>query len=496
MKTKTTLILCFYLISQLTFTQPPKTSSGQLTLKGKVTNAKEKSWDFAQSGFIASKTQTIVLNSDGSFNKSFKIDGIQDLYLYINNDAITIYVQPNDIIELEWDDKDFNKTFKIGSPSTSRAEELQINLLQYNSFRKPNMDLQRRLGQNRTTADSIKFQWINDLYNQELKAILGETPLLTANTEGFVNQIYYNYAKLLLRNKLLPKYSLVVDEVLINPNNNQIVKQIIPSTTHYKLLNDQTFNECPRYRDFLFDYVRFGITLFSSYKTNNLFTQKTDIAPFQPGLKDYYIGMANISLYPIRDWFITKSIINSFSVYSYEESETSLLDFLPKCKTQVYKDTLVSFYAMVKKFKSGNPAPPFTLKDEQGKSVSLKDFSGKLVYLDFWGVGCGPCRYEIANYVPKLHEKYIGKDIVFISICVDVDEKTWKKTLTEIKLDGINLFADGWTNNPVCKDYNINGIPHYLLLDREGKIINANMARPSDIMNGRNSDIDKLLQLK
>ena len=39
----------------------------------------------------------------------------------------------------------------------------------------------------------------------------------------------------------------------------------------------------------------------------------------------------------------------------------------------------------------------------------------------------------------KLHEKYAGKDIVFINICVDVDEKTWKKTLTEIKLDGVNL---------------------------------------------------------
>jgi thiol-disulfide isomerase/thioredoxin len=496
MKTKTTLILCFYLISQLTSAQLPKASSGQITLKGKVTNAKEKSWDFSQSGFIANKTRTIVLNSDGSFNKSFKIDGFQDLYLYLNNDAITIYVQPDDTIELEWDDKDFNRTFKIGSPSASRAKDLQINLLQYTSFRKPYLDLQRRLGQNRTAADSLKLQWINNVYNQELKAILGDPSHLTVSTERFVNQVYFNYAKLLLMNKLLPKYSLVVEEAVLNPDNNKLVKQIIPGTAHYKLLDDKTFNECTRYRDFLFDYIRFGNSLFSSYKTNNLYTQKTEIAPFQPGLKDYYNGMANISLYPIRDWFITKAIINSFSVYSYEESETALLDFLPKCKTIVYKDTLVSFYAMVKKFKSGNPAPPFTLKDEQGKPVSLKDFSGKLVYIDFWGVGCGPCRYEIANYVPKLHEKYVGKDIVFINICVDVDEKTWKKTLTEIKLEGVNLIAEGWTNNPVCKDYNINGIPHYLLLDREGKIINANMARPSQIMTGQNSDIDKLLQLK
>jgi len=218
------------------------------------------------------------------------------------------------------------------------------------------------------------------------------------------------------------------------------------------------------------------------------------MAPFSPGLRDYYCGLAFLNIYPIRDWYITKAIINSFESYSFEESETALNDFLPKCKSQLYKDTLLSFYSNFKKFKAGNPAPPFTLKDQNGNLVSLKDFKGKLVYIDFWGVGCGPCRYQIANFVPKLFEKYKGKDIVFINICIDSDTKTWKSALSKFHLDGINLIAEGGRDNLVCKDYNVNAVPHYFLIDSEGDFVNSNMGMPEEIMNGSSAEIDNLLK--
>jgi hypothetical protein len=79
-----------------------------------------------------------------------------------------------------------------------------------------------------------------------------------------------------------------------------------------------------------------------------------------------------------------------------------------------------------------------------------------------------------------LHSRYKDKPIVFVNICVDSDEKAWKKSLGELNLDGVNLIAEGWTGNPVCKAYHIEGIPHYCLIDKDGRIINDAGPTPSD----------------
>jgi peroxiredoxin len=472
--------------------QKPQILPGSFLIQGKVTNSLADKWDFAMTGFLSNTSHQVEIQKDGTFRKLFKTDGMQNLYLYLNNDAITIYIQPGDTIRLEWDENNFGKTFAVSSPSVWRNNELQLNLQQYNSFRQAEMNLRMMLSQNRNIPDSAKFRLIIDQYNQQLQSILSKP--LYKNYNKYIYEVYFNYMSLLLSNKLIPLKQLTPDTVFVNPQNSKQIKQIIPKPADYKVLSDKWFYECPSYRDFIYNYIRFGVEPFSSNMTT--YSLKTDFAPFEPGLNDYYKGLSSIRLIPIRDWFITRVIMQSFEYYTFNESEAILKDFLPKCRTRVYSDTLTSYYELVKKFKSGNPAPQFSLRNQNGKLISLKDFKGKVVFIDFWGVSCGPCRYEISNHVPKLHAKYSDKDVVFINICVDSNEETWKKTLAETKLDGINLIAEGWTNNQVCKDYNINGIPHYVLLDRQGRFVNANMARPSQIVSGQNKEIDQLLTIK
>lgn len=201
--------------------------------------------------------------------------------------------------------------------------------------------------------------------------------------------------------------------------------------------------------------------------------------------------MAAFQLTELRDWFITKSIMFDFAHYSFNDAVGIYNDFIGKVETPFYADTLKTYYTNVQRLKPGVPAPGFSLKDENGKLVSLSSFKGKTVYIDFWGVGCGPCIYAIKNHVPALHEKYKDKNIVFINICVDSDEATWKRSLADLNLHGINLIAEGWTKNPTCKAYNINAIPHYYLIDSDGKIVNNNAQGPGS---GIDREIDKLLK--
>jgi len=116
-----------------------------------------------------------------------------------------------------------------------------------------------------------------------------------------------------------------------------------------------------------------------------------------------------------------------------------------------------------------------------GGTTSLSDLKGKYVYIDVWATWCGPCVREIPA-LKALEQKFHDKNIEFVSISIDVEKNynKWKNMITARDLRGVQLLADkGWQSSFV-KDYGIKGIPRFILLDPEGKIINANAPRPSN----------------
>ena len=127
----------------------------------------------------------------------------------------------------------------------------------------------------------------------------------------------------------------------------------------------------------------------------------------------------------------------------------------------------------------GAKAADFTYPDRNGKLVSLSDFKGKVVVVDVWATWCGPCRKEIP-YLIKLEEEMRGKDVVFIGVSVDEkkDHQAWLDVLDKEGLEGIQLFARGWSQ--IVKDYKIKGIPRFMVFDRQGKVVTIDSPRPSD----------------
>lgn len=133
----------------------------------------------------------------------------------------------------------------------------------------------------------------------------------------------------------------------------------------------------------------------------------------------------------------------------------------------------------------GQPAPAFKYLDINGKEVSLSDLAGKYVYIDVWATWCGPCRGEIPH-LQKLEHKYADKNIHFVSISCDQDKGAWEKMVKEDKLGGIQLHNGG--DHEFMNTFMITGIPRFILLDKEGKILNANMTRPSNIRTSETFD--------
>ena len=124
----------------------------------------------------------------------------------------------------------------------------------------------------------------------------------------------------------------------------------------------------------------------------------------------------------------------------------------------------------------GDMSIDFSYPNIAGEMISLSSFRGRLVYIDVWATWCGPCIAELPS-LERLQKDYENMDIVFLSVSVDTDKEAWEKMLTEDQLDGVQLWADGWSQ--ITKSYAIFGIPRFMLVDRTGELIAVDAPRPS-----------------
>ena len=125
----------------------------------------------------------------------------------------------------------------------------------------------------------------------------------------------------------------------------------------------------------------------------------------------------------------------------------------------------------------GRMSPGFKAEDVDGKMWTLADFRGRYVYIDMWATWCAPCRQEIP-YLKKLEAEFKDAEIVFLGLSTDSDKSKWEKMVSSGELTGTQLYLG--TKSSFQEAYRIDGIPRFILLDKEGKIISNDMSRPSD----------------
>lgn len=118
----------------------------------------------------------------------------------------------------------------------------------------------------------------------------------------------------------------------------------------------------------------------------------------------------------------------------------------------------------------GEIAPDFTLATPQGDSISLSDYRGKYVLIDFWASWCRDCRKENPAVV-DLNRKYSGNKFAIIGVSMDKDKAAWLKA---IEKDGLTWTQvsdlKGWQSVP-APAYEIKWIPTNFLIDPDGKVI-------------------------
>ena len=124
-----------------------------------------------------------------------------------------------------------------------------------------------------------------------------------------------------------------------------------------------------------------------------------------------------------------------------------------------------------KKSMVGSIAPNITGVDISSKPFSLIEYiNKKYILIDFWASWCGPCREELP-FLKSLHEKYKTQGFEIISITTDEDSEKWKKAISNEAIDEWKHFSIFQNNSSAKEDYFVNGIPHKVLIDKNGIII-------------------------
>jgi thiol-disulfide isomerase/thioredoxin len=105
-------------------------------------------------------------------------------------------------------------------------------------------------------------------------------------------------------------------------------------------------------------------------------------------------------------------------------------------------------------------------------------YKGYVLYIDIWGTWCGPC-YESFKHAPKIKKSVENQKVVFIYLCSNCNKNKWVKDIKDFNLDGENIFLTSDQYMSLTKEFNIIGVPRYIIIDKNGKVVNANAPRPT-----------------
>ena len=392
--------------------------------------------------------------SDGK--ATAKLDGMDALYakVYYGEKWKNLYLQKGDELTVSFDANDFDNTFAVKGGNEKAIDylnKIQLMGLPDQSYAMPWDEFKKAIADKMTTMKRLlkvrKFA-ANDKF-QKME-------------EG---RITYFYANAYL---MYP-----VGHVYLTKDTTMTLGKDYYDTLRQYVKEDSDYADIDAYRNFLI-------------KTSHVFDEAgKNIRQFYPKV---VAEMSYIGEHFDNDK-VRESLIHHLAFTYVEGNGTdNITDLKNLYYTYVTSPYLNEIFkqacAKWDKAAVGRPSPDLKGVDTNGKQLSLRDFRGKYVYIDMWATWCGPCQKELP-FLKKLAEKYEGRNITFLGLSIDADKAKWEARVKSGALCGTQLHIG--KGSKFQADYRISGIPRFILLDPNGRIVNPDMTRPSS------DDTEKIL---
>ena len=140
----------------------------------------------------------------------------------------------------------------------------------------------------------------------------------------------------------------------------------------------------------------------------------------------------------------------------------------------------------------GKPVPDFSATDLDGKPISLQDYRGKVVLLDFWAVWHSFCIGDILN-VKEIYDTYKDHGFDVIGVSLDTDETKLHNFLEENQIPWRQVYSGQERQSPLTRQYDIRSIPVRWLIGRDGKLIAYEANHKLMSRKGREPDLERLV---
>ncbi|MDB4582211.1 TlpA family protein disulfide reductase [Draconibacterium sp.] len=432
--------------------------SNTVMVSGKITNPADESTGIRINYF--DRNDTITVNPNGTFYAELALEEEHLAWFDHGRYSIPLYLVPGAKIKLEFDAKESEGWIYSNAKITGKKSAASAFL--YSLDLRLNKPLREELAEMKVDSFVTTIKNLDQSTSSEIeKFIANDSP-----SDKFIERI-----TLKQKVKLAHKY---FDFTRYHPNDDPIAAYLQGYLDEIPLNDEENCKEISEYSYFLYQYhdniIDKKMEGSGLYKETAVYINKLAdeiIALDVPQEIKDDIGEWNFSVFYKRPDSLRQ-------VYRARYGDV--------VKNQEYVDRFEKTADARDKLKPGNTAPTFKYPDINGEMISLESFKGKVVYIDVWATWCGPCKYQFP-YQKKLEAELHGQDIVFVSISVDEDKDigAWEKMVKEEELGGYQLFAKGtWENKKIIKDYVIKGIPYFIIIDKEGKLVEVFASRPSD----------------
>jgi|GEM_PF-859707 len=123
---------------------------------------------------------------------------------------------------------------------------------------------------------------------------------------------------------------------------------------------------------------------------------------------------------------------------------------------------------------------PVPINPNLSISEIFSKYNGKLLYIDLWASWCGPCRGEMPN-AKELKEKLAGRDVVFLYLAYQDKQEAWLAARKDLHIEGEHYLLTPKQIKEVADLFQVSSIPHYVIIDKKGRVVDRNAERPGDV---------------
>ena len=137
----------------------------------------------------------------------------------------------------------------------------------------------------------------------------------------------------------------------------------------------------------------------------------------------------------------------------------------------------------------GDSAPDFSITADNGRSVSLSNFGGKLLVLNFWATWCPPCIEELPS-LDAFQRRFANSGVVVLGISIDKDEKLYRDFLAKVR---VSFLTARDPENKINAEYGTLKVPETYIIDGRGKVLRKIISNTDWMSDRMLKDVESLL---